>query len=509
MTAPYAGHRGERVIVVFDENSMELDPSLPAPWWPNYGEDQDHYRRGDVVVYNHHFYRCRRDVTRTSNDFEKDPNRSAWIDITRGFPDVREQLPDAVGGSDTADTQVIQPNMRLYVDTRKGPVSVRLAPRDNWIDGDVIEIVDDYMSFNDSPCTLIGGDVKINSAEEDPNNNTGNLTLGVTGTQNIWRFIYYVNSNSVSDQWLYTDSAPGSGGGGAKPTIEEIEGPTTEPYKFGPNKIYVVKTTNGPVEMIPDGKFNDGDTFTIIDHDWTFGKMDDQGNTTNAAYLLPTDSIKYLDTDGDGKFILDVKGNSSAWPFIYYKGFIHCSAAPISRYWIEVITDLLDGSKPPAPDASDPTPATQDGALDDIADASLFTDTDPTMMIDDETDRAPEPEIPAIAPGTTYRLYSRLKVSADVDQADIWTQYDVTLGRRKSISVRLPRVETVPDQSRIRVRLISDSRGIVNVFPDADDQIVGLYGTLNFTPNGTPRALHGQYAMIELESDGDHEWMIV
>ncbi len=475
MAAPYEGKRGWRTVVVFDENSMELDPSLPPPWWPNWS-----YKPGDLVVNKHHFYRCRVNVADSGRDFDAEPNRSAWVDITSGDPDVREQLPDAVGAADKTVTASIAPNRRLFVDTRLGAVNVQLVPVGQWATGDVIEIVDDYRSFDKNPCTLLANGVRINAAEPVPSGKPADLILSVVGQQDVWRFVYYINANNPSDQWLYTDSAPtesvpSGGAQGRKPPVLVI-GPIDQ--TVSPGITYIADTTNGPIDFsLDEPAFEDGDQFTVMDYKWQFGEDGKQ------AVVKGTPTVKLQDADTDGNFYMNVKGPTSGWPFLYYGGVLMCLNAPLDQNWIDSVVEAintLNGHPSSSKDAVQEQPP----------------------LLATFIEQAPQP-IPS------FPTFTTVKISTDIPTATIWKQYDVDMGRKKSLTITLPKVPDVPARSRIRVRLISKGRGVINVLPDSDDQILGMFGNLNATPKGTPRTVHGQYAMLELESDGANEWMVV
>lgn len=482
---PYEGQRGWRVVVVYDETTMDLDPSLPPPWWPNY-----QYDGGEIVVWAHRFYRCRAPIL-WGGAFDDDQNRAAWIDITGGHTDIRDLLPDAVGVEGQTVTAEILPNRRLYVDTRNAPVNVKLPPPGSWADGDLIEIVDDYRAFDKHPCTLVANGVRINLVVQDSADEPQNAPLDIVGTQDYWRFVYYINPANPADQWLYSMSAPtaASGGstdqgGGLKPVV--VTGPADA--TLSPNTLVIAQTNNGPITFTPDNTFQDGDLFTIIDFDWTFGKTDDQGNPTNAAVLKPTPTSTYQDGDpDDGKFYMNVKGPSSGWQFLYYGGRVLCLNAPLNQEWIDAITRAVNGDAAEQANAAPSGDLAPTGALLDLA--------------------APVAAPVFDAPMTF--TFTTIKTTTDVAPAAPWTQYDVDLGRKKSLTVTLPPVQSIPPRARIRVRVVSAGQGVVNVQPGPDDQILGLFGTVNATPKGKPRTVHGQYNMIELEADGAGEWLVV
>jgi hypothetical protein len=486
MAKPFEGEAGYRTVVKQDETAMVLDPSLPPPWWTEH-----EYQVGDIVVNEHRFYRCRALINAPDGiSFGDEFNRPSWVEITTGNVDVRDQLPDAVGVEGQTYTTPISPNRRLYVDTRSGPVDVSLPATGVWANGDVIEIIDDFRSFDKHPCTLVANGIRINFVDPDPNGEPGNAVLAVVGLQDYWRFIYYINPGNTADQWLYLLSAPSAAAsGGAKPdrTIPiPVAGPTD--YVVKPNSVIIARSTDGPIKMTPDDSFQDGDTLIIFDADWQFD--------TNPLLLLKTDKVVYdpQDADDDGNFPLDLVGPASGWSFLFYEGRLMCVSAPINQGWIDAVADFINGT--PEPQSSRQSVSVPTGSMGDIA---------PVGLLDQE------PVSAALLPTPTwsYPIFTTQTVNADVDLAEPWVQYDCVMGRKRTITVNLPSVISVPARIRIRVRMMSTGQGVINVQPTDNDQILGLFGTLNATPKGKARTVHGQYNMIELESDGRHEWMVV
>jgi hypothetical protein len=311
LTAPYAGKRGQRVIVTFSENEMLLDPSLPAPWWPDYGDEQDHYRTGDIVVYEHHIYRCRRDILHTGKNFEDEPQRSAWIDTTSGSPDIREQTPEAVGVAGQVITIDIFPNRRLYVDTRNGAVNVRLPKPSQWVDGDAIEIVDDYRTFDKNPCTLLANDVQINGAYTIAGDVPPDLPLDSIGSQDFWRFSYYINRGNVSDQWLYTVSAPGYSAGGVSSASFKVVDGRSPNYKEIKAWDRVMVGAGDPLTIPLSASLRPGDVFQIVDKDRSFSSK----NYLKLA-LPPTTNLMFEVAGPGNNLILDAIGQNAVWGFL-------------------------------------------------------------------------------------------------------------------------------------------------------------------------------------------------
>lgn len=488
MPAPFAGKRGWRVIVVYDENSMELDNSLPYPWWTGF-----EYKAGDIIVSGQRFYRCRVGTTYSGN-FNDPANRSNWVDITSGDPDVRDHLPDAVGQGDDPVTVEITPNERIYVDTRNGPVNIRLAAPGSWANGDIVEIVDDYRSFDTNPCTLLNNGIRINYADPLPNGEAKDAELNVVGVQDYWRFIYYINPGNTSDQWLYILSAPTAEGAETKRTPVAVVGPTTEDHTIMPGDMIIARTANGPIKFVLDDSFEDGDTFTVIDYDWSFNKVVGEGDQAVAyeVVLKPSKNVAYQEASDDGAFHMNVKGPNSGWPFLYYGGRVMCMNSPLDQEWIDSVSAALNGDQSQAE-------AAPVGTLGDLVESVA------SVAAAEFVDAAPEPKFTP----QSFPTFTTTVINSDVPTADPWIQYDVNLGRKKSLTIGLPKVASVPERTRIRVRVISTGRGVVNIMPDEADQILGVHGSLNVTPKGAQRVIHGQYSMIELESHGQDEWMVV
>ena len=497
---PFPTQAGQRTVVNQRGTSMDLDPSLPPPWWTEHDYELD-----EIVAVGHRVYRARRANNAKLNSLiTDDANRDNWVDITGIGLDIRD-LPDVVGGNKDKDTATIKPNHRIYADTRLGPVTINLPTQPDWANGDIIEIVDDYRCFNKTnPCKIVANGIRINAADPYPNGEPGDLTLDIVGLQDYWRFTYFIDKENPTSQWLYVLSAPtaGSGGGSAPVRVvpELVNTPNTKdsPTFVHPNKIYIVDTTLGEIYLQPeDDEFKDGDMLTIMDYKRTFGQEDEQGNS-KAAMLLPTDVITFQNASpDDGIFYMDVVGPTSGWPFIFYKNLFMCINAPLDRAWMDSISNAINTLGGNDEDKKDhPTKAV---VLEDAPmslDASLVASTDPAPAVMMQV---------AQAPG----MFTTEAVDSDVELAEPWKQYDCTLGRKKSFSVYLPPVYSVPARSRIRVRMMSAGTGVINVSPNDGDQILGLFNMENSTPRGKPRALHGQYNMIELESDGKAEWMVV
>jgi hypothetical protein len=443
---------------------------------------------------------------------------------------------------------------------------VELPKPAQWQNGDIIQIVDDYKTFDQNPCTLISNGVRINYANPDPTAKPDNATLDQVGPQDYWRFVYYINrSNPNDDQWLYTLSAPSDAGllptmetatitgpqqsakigrnhivlastsGGAITLIPDqsfrtgdelmivdvdhsfdknpltfggvaldwvgTPGKTDQVFcflyvagkfylKFGPTRrsassgsatpvvvtgtadhtvdhvvnpgdLIIARTTAGAINLTPSDTFADGDTFKVIDYDWTFDK--------NQATLKPTDKIKYQGGEDDkgGVFSLDIKGPDSGWAFTYYGGVITADSFPLDQAWINAVSGVTDSA---------PSSAKMD--VQEVA--------------------------PAQAKGFTTTT-----ITGDVQSAVMWAQYDVDLGRKASMTIKLPPVSSVPDRSRVRIRLISPGNGVVNVAPAKGDPIVGLWQNVNATAPGVSRSVHVQYSMLQLEAHQGKEWMII
>lgn len=504
----FSGKAGWTSVVAQDENSMQLDGHFPRPWWPNF-----QYKPGDIVVNGGRAYRCRKAINhqivepRFDNpidrfnwlisEFNGIDNRNAWLDIMRPDDGI-EDLPDAVGVAGSVVTADLLPNRRIYVDTSKGPVRLNIPSIDYWGDNDRLEIIDDMRTFDVHPCIIVRNAMQINYGNADPAKpSPDEVALNVKGVQDYWRFICYVNPANSNDVWLYLLSAPEKATGGAAEKIkpEFVGTPNTKetPFIFLPNTTYIVDTTNGPIYFkAKESDFEDGDTVTFMDFKRKFGLADADDNSTNAAILLPTDNTKYQNAVGDdGVFYMNVTGPSSGWPFLFFGGTFMCMNSPLDNSWIKSITDTLNALGGNTDEDQKPK---EEKAESMSLDASFM---------------APPPQIQQSVTVISPPQFVTLKAISDVLRADPWIQYDIDMGRKKTLTVNLPPVRDVPARTKIRVRLVSAGRGVINVLPDSGDQILGMFGNLNSTPKGVPRTVHGQYAMIELESDGDHEWMVV
>ena len=479
---PFPTQAGQRTVVNQRGTSMDLDPSLPPPWWTEHD-----YDLGDIVAVGHRVYRARRANSAVKNSLiTDDANRDNWVDITGIGLDIRD-LPDVVGGNKDKDTATIKPNHRIYADTRLGPVTINLPPQPDWANGDIIEIVDDYRCFNKTnPCKIVANGIRINAADPYPNGEPGDLTLDIVGLQDYWRFTYFIDKENPTSQWLYVLSAPTAGSGSAQPAERKppilVAGPAD--YTVTPNSVIIAKSTDGPIKITPDDTFKDGDTLIIFDSDWQFAK--------NPLTLLKTDTVVYdpQDVDDSGNFPLDLIGPASGWSFLFFGGRLMCVSAPINQEWIQEVADYMNGDQPS--DAPPEKPSKIHPVSDDLGD-----------------DPIPEPPAPVVASLPGYPIFERVATDADVELAEAWKQYDCNLGRKKSLTVNLPPACSLPDRSRIRIRMMSGGSGVVNVLPSDTDQILGLFGTVSATGKGKARTVHGQYNMIELESDTADEWMVV
>ena len=204
------------------------------------------------------------------------------------------------------------------------------------------------------------------------------------------------------------------------------------------------------------------------------------------AVLKPSKNVAYQEANADGAFHMNVKGPNAGWPFLYYGGRVLCLNSPLDQDWIDGVSTALNG---------DDTQAQAEPVITagDLVEPVAFVEVEPTPKF--ATQSLP--------------TFTTTVINADIPVADPWIQYDVNLGRKKSITIGLPKVTSVQERTRIRVRVISTGRGVVNIMPDEADQILGVHGSLNVTPKGAQRVIHGQYSMIELESHGQDEWMVV